>query len=78
MSKRSIIKIDEDKCNGCGLCIPACPYEARELHPWKKLATVNAALCQACGACAVVCRNKACTVRNLSAGQVLAMLEAIL
>jgi Fe-S-cluster-containing hydrogenase component 2 len=25
MAKRKIIKIDEEKCNGCGLCIPNCP-----------------------------------------------------
>lgn len=24
MAKRKIIKIDEAKCNGCGLCIPNC------------------------------------------------------
>lgn len=78
VSEPTVAVVDPMRCVGCGLCVPACPYEARELHPWKRLATVNAALCQGCGACAVVCRNKATTVRNLSTGQVLSMMEAVL
>jgi heterodisulfide reductase subunit A len=57
--------------------VGTCPYEARALHPWRKLATVNAALCQGCGACAAVCPNKATTMRNMTTEQVLAMVEAI-
>ena len=26
--KRKIIKIDEEKCTGCGLCVPNCQEEA--------------------------------------------------
>ena len=78
VAEPTVAAVDERLCVGCGLCVPACPYDARELHPWKKLATVNAALCQGCGACAVVCRNKASTVHNLSTGQVLLMVEALL
>ena len=78
VAEPTIAVVDEELCAGCGLCVPACPYEARALHPWKKLATVNAALCQSCGACAVVCRNKATTVRNLATRQVLAMIEPML
>ncbi len=78
VAQPTIAVVDERLCVGCGLCVPACPYEARALHPWKKLATVNAALCQGCGACAVACRNKATSVRNLTTGQVLAMMEAVL
>lgn len=77
-SEPSVAVVDEDLCVGCGLCVEACPYEARELHPWKEVATVNAALCQSCGACAVTCRNKATTVRNMTTEQILAMLEAVL
>jgi len=73
-----VAAVDERLCVGCGLCVPACPYDARELHPWKTLSTVNTALCQGCGACAVVCRNKATRVRNLTTAQVLAMMEAVL
>jgi heterodisulfide reductase subunit A len=78
VAEPTVATVDDRLCVGCGLCVPACPYDARELHSWKKLATVNAALCQGCGACAVVCRNKACTVRNLTTAQVLSMLEAVL
>ena len=74
----AVAAVDERLCVGCGLCVPACPYDARELLSWRKLATVNVALCQGCGACAVACRNKATTVHNLSTGQVLAMMEAVL
>ena len=28
MAKRKIIRIDEEKCNGCALCIPNCPEGA--------------------------------------------------
>jgi len=78
VAEPAIASVDERLCVGCGLCVPACPYEARALHPWKKLATVNPALCQGCGACAAACRNKASRVRNMTTGQVLAMMEAVL
>ena len=29
--QRKIITIDEELCNGCGLCIPACPEQAIQL-----------------------------------------------
>jgi heterodisulfide reductase subunit A len=74
----TIAYVDRDLCSGCGLCIPACPYEARAMHDWQYIATVNAALCQGCGACAMVCPNKACKVRNLTQRQILSMMEAYL
>ena len=74
----TIAFVDPELCSGCGLCIPACPYEARSMHDWQHIATVNAALCQGCGACAMVCPNKACRVRNLTQRQILSMMEAYL
>jgi heterodisulfide reductase subunit A len=72
-----IAYVDEELCAGCGLCIEVCPYEARELHPWKNLAVVNAALCQGCSACVVACPNKASAVRNFTTEQILAMVDAL-
>ncbi len=70
--------VDPELCSGCGLCVPACPYDARAMHDWKPLATVNAALCQGCGACAMVCPNKASKVRNFTPYQILTMMDAYL
>ncbi|MEE8391788.1 MAG: CoB--CoM heterodisulfide reductase iron-sulfur subunit A family protein [Anaerolineae bacterium] len=78
VAEPTVAVVDEDLCSGCGRCVSACPYDARELHPWRQLATVNAALCQSCGACAVACRNKATSICNLGPKQVLAMVEALL
>jgi heterodisulfide reductase subunit A len=78
VAEPTIAAVDEELCAGCGLCVPACPYDARELHPRRPVATVNAALCQSCGACAVFCPNKATRVRNLTTDQVLEMVEAFL
>jgi heterodisulfide reductase subunit A len=72
----TIAYVDPEICSGCGLCIPACPYDARLMHDWRHIAVVNTALCQGCGACAMICPNKACQVRNLTNQQILSMLEA--
>ncbi len=74
----TIAYVDPELCSGCGLCIPACPYEARTMHDWQHIAVVNTALCQGCAACTMVCPNKACQVRNLTHQQILSMMEAYL
>ena len=48
------------------------------MHDWQHIAAVNTALCQGCGACTMVCPNKACQVRNLTHRQILSMVEAYL
>jgi heterodisulfide reductase subunit A len=78
VAEPTVAYVDPELCSGCGLCIPACPYDARSMHDWLHIATVNAALCQGCGACTMVCPNKACQVRNLTHRQILSMVEAYL
>jgi heterodisulfide reductase subunit A len=74
----TIAHVNEELCSGCGLCVAACPYEARAMHPWRPIAMVNQALCQGCSACVAVCPNKACSVHNFDTAQVLAMMDALL
>ncbi|MBD3388352.1 MAG: 4Fe-4S dicluster domain-containing protein [Candidatus Altiarchaeales archaeon] len=50
MVKRSIIEIDEDKCTGCGLCIPNCPEGALQMIDGKAR-LVSDLFCDGLGAC---------------------------
>jgi len=50
MTKRKIIKIDEDKCDGCGLCIPACREGALRIVNGKARLASDL-LCDGLGAC---------------------------
>ncbi|MDL2227786.1 4Fe-4S binding protein [Odoribacter sp. OttesenSCG-928-L07] len=48
--KRTIIKIDEDKCNGCGLCVSGCHEGALQLIDGKAR-MVSELYCDGLGAC---------------------------
>lgn len=50
MAKRAIIKIDENKCNGCGLCIPNCPEGALRIIDGKAR-LISDLFCDGLGAC---------------------------
>lgn len=56
--KRNIIHIDENKCNGCGLCVPACAEGAIQIIDGKaRLVADN--LCDGLGACLGHCPQDA-------------------
>ncbi|GAB4280700.1 MAG: hypothetical protein Kow0092_36310 [Deferrisomatales bacterium] len=71
-----VARVDPDLCSACGLCVPICPYGARELDPRAGFSRVNEALCEGCGACVAVCPNKACELKNDSPVQVVSEIEA--
>jgi NAD-dependent dihydropyrimidine dehydrogenase PreA subunit len=56
--KRSIIKIDEEKCNGCGHCIPNCPEGALQIIDGKAC-LISDLFCDGLGACIGECPNGA-------------------
>lgn len=64
--KRDIITIDQDKCNGCGACVPNCP-EGALLIINKKARVVSDLLCDGLGACIGYCPQGAITVEQREA-----------
>jgi ferredoxin len=66
MAKRKIIKIDEDKCNGCGLCIPNCPEGALQMIDGKAR-LISDLFCDGLGACIGHCPEGAITIEEREA-----------
>ena len=61
MNTRKIISIDEEKCNGCGLCIPNCPEGALQVIDGK-VRLVSDLFCDGLGACIGYCPQGAIAV----------------
>jgi len=66
MPKRKIIKIDEDKCNGCGLCIPNCPEGALQVIDGK-VRLISDLFCDGLGACVGHCPQGAIMIEEREA-----------
>ena len=57
------LKLDFDKCIGCGMCVSVCPHSVFELEE-KKAIIKDIDCCMECGACVKNCPVKALSVKK--------------
>ena len=63
MEKRFILKIDKNKCNGCGLCISACAEKVISIIDGKAH-VINEEYCDGLGHCIAKCPEGAITIER--------------
>ncbi len=61
-------EIDYSKCNLCGLCVKNCRFKA--LSFLKGKIKLNPFLCENCGACEVICPQKAIRLKAFQNGEI--------
>ncbi|HDJ89119.1 MAG TPA: hypothetical protein ENG40_00285 [Thermoprotei archaeon] len=58
------VKVDRNKCTGCGICYERCFYNAIMMDEGKP--KIDYTLCDNCGLCIVICPNKALRIERNS------------
>ncbi len=70
------LKLDEEKCTGCGMCLEVCPHNVLEMNR-THVAIQNLDACMECGACSRNCPFDAISV-NAGVGCAAAVIDTLL
>ncbi|WP_028585547.1 CoB--CoM heterodisulfide reductase iron-sulfur subunit A family protein [Desulfogranum mediterraneum] len=77
--------VDPEFCDGCGICLEVCPYQAitllatiDEQGEEHKIIEIDPALCKGCGICQGACPKRGVYITGFSYEQLLAQIDAAL
>ena len=59
-----LIKVEREKCNGCGQCMEFCPVDVFEIKEGKSV-PLNPQNCLGCDTCLAVCKTEAIIVTEI-------------
>jgi len=74
----NLATVNERRCSGCGLCVTACPYDARVIDDVSGKARVLVELCRGCGTCVVSCPNAASQQESYERSTVMDILDEVM
>jgi len=74
-----ISEVNAEKCSGCGVCVPLCPYDAIKLVDvdGEPRAQIDITQCKGCGVCAAACPSKAIKLYGFTDEQIFAQIRAL-
>ena len=56
--------LDEELCDGCRACLPACNFKGLISIPGERMPMVNPWSCTGCGTCVTTCPKDALTLQG--------------
>ena len=75
-----IARVNEEACQGCGLCVALCPFEALKITETTKgrKVQVTDVACKGCGVCAATCYRHAISINGFTDSQIASQVKAFL
>jgi heterodisulfide reductase subunit A len=80
ISEGIVASVNEDYCDGCGICVGCCEYNAIEIveEAGVKKSNVNPGLCKGCGCCVAACPSGSMEQKGFKNVQIQAEIDACL
>jgi heterodisulfide reductase subunit A len=80
-AEATVAAVNEDLCDGCGVCVGVCEYNALEIiekEDGSKIVELKEAVCKGCGCCVAACPSGAMEQKGFKNDQIMAEIDSAL